>query len=96
MLCVPGWQPLLCRGISGEVAKRKFMGYTGNMLYLGASGFSYDDWVGSFYPAGMPKREWLTRIRKLDSVAEKTFIFANNHWRAQAVGTIRQLALMLD
>lgn len=29
------------------------------MLYLGTSGFSYDDWVGVFYPPGMPKREWL-------------------------------------
>ncbi|MFC1974496.1 DUF72 domain-containing protein, partial [Chloroflexota bacterium] len=30
------------------------------MMYFGTSGFSYDDWVGNFYPAGMPKREWLT------------------------------------
>lgn len=29
------------------------------MIYLGTSGFSYDDWVRQFYPAGMPKREWL-------------------------------------
>ena len=29
------------------------------MIYLGTSGFSYDDWVGNFYPLGMPKREWL-------------------------------------
>jgi len=40
--------------------------------------------------------EWLPKIRKLDSVAEKTFIFANNHWRGQAVSTIRQLRMMLD
>ena len=40
--------------------------------------------------------EWLPKIRKLDSVAEKTFIFANNHWRGQAVSTIRQLRVMLD
>ena len=40
--------------------------------------------------------EWVPKIRKLDAVAEKTFIFANNHWRGQAVGTIRQLRLMLD
>ncbi len=40
--------------------------------------------------------EWLPRIRKLNSVAEKTFVFANNHWRGQAVTTIRQLKLMLD
>lgn len=40
--------------------------------------------------------EWLPRIRGLDSVAEKTFVFANNHWRGQAVDTIRQLRKMLD
>ena len=72
------------------------MGYTYDMLSLGTSGFSYDDWVGNFYPPGMPKREWLPRVRELESMTEKTFIFANNHWRAQAVGAIRQLRLMLD
>ena len=30
------------------------------MIYVGTSGFSYNDWVGNFYPAGMPRREWLT------------------------------------
>ena len=40
--------------------------------------------------------EWLPKIQKLDSAAEKTFVFANNHWRGQAVSTIRQLRLMLD
>jgi uncharacterized protein YecE (DUF72 family) len=29
------------------------------MLYLGTSGFSYNDWVGNFYPRGMPRRDWL-------------------------------------
>ena len=60
------------------------------MIYCGASGFSYSDWVGNFYSAGMPK------IQKLDSVAERSFVFANNHWRGQAVSTIRQLRMMLD
>ena len=40
--------------------------------------------------------EWLPKIRKLDSITEMTFIFANNHWRGQSVSTIRQLRLMLD
>jgi len=40
--------------------------------------------------------EWVSRIRKLNRAAEKTFVFANNHWQAQAVDTIRQLRLMLD
>ena len=29
------------------------------MIHLGASGFNYNDWVGNFYPVGVPKREWL-------------------------------------
>lgn len=40
--------------------------------------------------------EWLPRIQKLDKMTEKTFIFANNHWRGQSVGTIRQLRVMMD
>jgi uncharacterized protein YecE (DUF72 family) len=41
-------------------------------------------------------KEWLPKISKLNSMAEKTFIFANNHWHSQAVSTIRQLRMMLD
>jgi uncharacterized protein YecE (DUF72 family) len=40
--------------------------------------------------------EWIPKIKQLDSKAEKTFVFANNHWRGQAVNTIRQLRLMMD
>ena len=40
--------------------------------------------------------EWLPKIRNLDKIAEKTFIFANNHWRGQAVDTIRQLRMLLE
>jgi uncharacterized protein YecE (DUF72 family) len=41
-------------------------------------------------------KEWLPRISKLNSLAERTFIFANNHWRGQAVDAIRQLRVMVD
>jgi uncharacterized protein YecE (DUF72 family) len=30
------------------------------MIRLGTSGFSYDDWIGPFYPADLPKGEWLS------------------------------------
>jgi uncharacterized protein YecE (DUF72 family) len=40
--------------------------------------------------------EWLTKIKKLADITEKTFIFANNHWRGQSINTIRQLRTMLD
>ena len=29
------------------------------MLYIGTSGFSYDDWVGPYYPQGLKKTDWL-------------------------------------
>ncbi len=30
------------------------------MIRLGTSGFSYDDWVGGFYPADLPRSQWLS------------------------------------
>jgi len=30
------------------------------MLYVGTSGYSYDDWVGPFYPEGLPKSKFLS------------------------------------
>ena len=55
---------------------------------------AYERYDYSYSPSELS--EWLPKIQKLDSAAEKTFIFTNNHWRGQAVGTIRQLRLMLD
>ena len=55
---------------------------------------AYERYNYSYSPSELS--EWLPRIRKLNSVAEKTFIFANNHWRGQAISTIRQLRTMLD
>ncbi|MFC2017549.1 DUF72 domain-containing protein [Chloroflexota bacterium] len=63
------------------------IGYTENMVYLVSSGVGY---------TAQELSERLPKIQKLDRVAEKTFVFANNHWRGQAVSTIRQLRVMLD
>lgn len=41
-------------------------------------------------------QEWLPSIDKINKTARNTFIFANNHWRGQAVDTIRQVRSMLD
>ncbi len=39
------------------------------MIRLGVSGWSYDDWVGPVYPAGLPKRDWLPFIaEKVDTL----------------------------
>jgi uncharacterized protein YecE (DUF72 family) len=38
-------------------------------VYLGTQGFSFDDWVGPFYPAGTPKREYLEEyVRRFPTV----------------------------
>jgi len=55
---------------------------------------AYERYDYSYTPQELS--EWLPKIQKLDSVTEKTFVFANNHWRGQAIGTIRQLRIMLD
>ena len=39
--------------------------------------------------------EWMPRIRKLESMSDRTFIFAGNHARGQAIGTVHQLRTML-
>jgi uncharacterized protein YecE (DUF72 family) len=40
--------------------------------------------------------EWVPKIKGLTGQAEKTFVFANNHWQGQAVGTARQLRMLLE
>jgi uncharacterized protein YecE (DUF72 family) len=41
-------------------------------------------------------QEWIPRIAKINGLTGNTFIFANNHWKSQAVDTIRQVRSMLD
>lgn len=39
------------------------------VIRFGSSGFSYKDWVGPFYPEGLPQREWLAYYaREFDTV----------------------------
>jgi uncharacterized protein YecE (DUF72 family) len=40
--------------------------------------------------------QWLPKIALISNAARNTFIFANNHWRGQAVDTTRQVRSMLD
>jgi len=55
---------------------------------------AYERYDYSYNPQELS--EWLPKIKKLDRMSERTFVFANNHWRGQAVDTIRQLRVMLD
>lgn len=40
-------------------------------------------------------QEWAPKIEQLNSMAENTFVFSNNHYRAQGIDTARQLKLLL-
>ena len=55
---------------------------------------AYERYDYSYSPEELA--EWLPKIQKLNAMTEKTFVFTNNHWRGQAVDTIRQLRVMLD
>jgi len=39
--------------------------------------------------------EWVPKIRALADRAEVVYLYANNHWEGQSVGTARQLGLLL-
>jgi uncharacterized protein YecE (DUF72 family) len=54
---------------------------------------AYERYDYSYKPEELS--EWLPKIRKIADTTDKTFVFANNHWRGQSVSTIRQLKMML-
>ncbi len=78
--------------VTGEIGYVRFHGRNSEKWWQHEHAYERYDY--SYTPQELS--EWLPRIRKLDSVAEKTFVFANNHWRGQSVSTIRQLRVMLD
>lgn len=49
--------------------------------YLGTSGWSYDHWVGEFYPEGMDRKLWLQFYAKHFNTAEVNMTFYRFPWR---------------
>jgi uncharacterized protein YecE (DUF72 family) len=45
------------------------------MIYIGTSGFQYDDWVGPYYPEGLPKEDWLSFYAKEFKTLEINFTY---------------------
>jgi uncharacterized protein YecE (DUF72 family) len=45
------------------------------MIHIGTSGYSYDDWVGPFYPEGLPRREWLAYYAREFTACEVNFTY---------------------
>ena len=42
------------------------------MLYIGTSGYSYEDWIGTFYPENTDKKE-------KEKIEKVTFFFLSNY-----------------
>ena len=40
--------------------------------------------------------EWVDKIHQLDAEAPLTLVYMNNHWQGQAVGTARQLGMLME
>lgn len=45
------------------------------MIYIGTSGYSYDDWIGPFYPEGTKKSEFLAYYRQHFPTTELNFTY---------------------
>jgi uncharacterized protein YecE (DUF72 family) len=45
------------------------------MIYVGTSGFQYDDWVGPYYPQDLPKNQWLGYYAKEFNTLEINFTY---------------------
>jgi uncharacterized protein YecE (DUF72 family) len=58
------------------------------MIYFGTSGFSYKDWVGPYYPQGMPSGAWLQFYAREFSVTELNF----SYYRVPTKSTLERLA----
>ena len=58
------------------------------MIRIGTSGFSYDDWVGRFYPPDLPRREWLSYYARHFPTVE----INSTYYRIPSPTTFEQMA----
>lgn len=58
------------RSPSERLSFRNGSGYDVGRYWLGCSGWSYDDWVGPFYPPGTPAAEFLPRYARVFRTVE--------------------------
>jgi len=58
-------------------------------LRIGCSGWGYDDWLGSFYPSGTPKSDYLSLYSKVFDCVEVDSSFYRNPGPAMTKGWYR-------
>ena len=65
-------------------------------IRLGTSGWSYDDWVGPFYPKGTAKADYLAAAIRQIAARTAVVVFVNNPYAGHAPETCRQLQSVID
>lgn len=63
-----------------------------HMLYLGTSGYSYDDWVGPFYPKGLPKHDFLPHYTRFFNCVEVNYTHYAQPTQATMQGMVDRTA----
>jgi len=58
------------------------------MIHIGTSGFQYKDWVGPFYPEGLPQSRWLEYYAQEFQTCELNYTF----YRLPSAGQLRSMA----
>jgi uncharacterized protein YecE (DUF72 family) len=77
---------------------------TSPVAYVRFHGRNYDKWWKheeaweryDYTYADEELVEWVPKIRELDAEAALTLVYMNNHWQGQAVGSARQLRMLLE
>jgi uncharacterized protein YecE (DUF72 family) len=77
---------------------------TGPVAYVRFHGRNYQKWWKhdeaweryDYSYSDSELMEWVDKIHQLDDESPLTLVYMNNHWQGQAVGTARQLKMLLD
>jgi uncharacterized protein YecE (DUF72 family) len=77
---------------------------TGPVAYVRFHGRNYDKWWKhdeaweryNYSYSDEELKEWLPKINRLDEESPLTLVYMNNHWQGQAVGTARQLKMLME
>jgi uncharacterized protein YecE (DUF72 family) len=77
---------------------------TGPVAYVRFHGRNYQKWWRhdeaweryDYSYSDEELKEWLPKINQLDEESPLTLVYMNNHWQGQAVGTARQLRILME
>jgi uncharacterized protein YecE (DUF72 family) len=77
--------------VTGDIAYVRFHGR--NFKKWWKHEHAYERYDYTYSPEEL--KEWTPKIEEMNHAAERTFVFANNHYRGQGIDTARQLKLLL-